>query len=96
MSPRESGPALLPTCGSPLSLNDYFAETLKDQITGTIQDREVPEVGRPTKILLQAWASIQLISGMVIGLLVLTGAALMWKASHFGLGITKQDRKITG
>jgi hypothetical protein len=91
MSPREPGSALLQTGGTPLSLNDYIAETVKDQITGTIRNHDVREMHSPIKGFLQAWAWLQLIFGMAIGLFVLTGAGLFWKASRFWSGVAQEN-----
>jgi hypothetical protein len=66
-------------------LNECIEKTVKDQITDTVQDRDVPEMESPISVFLKAWAWTQLIFGMAIGLLVLTGVGVIWKATHFRL-----------
>ena len=74
-------------CGSPLNLNDYIAKKVKDQLAETIQNRDVLERECSIKVFNQAWGWIKLFGGIAIGLLVLTGAGVVWKASDLWSGV---------
>jgi hypothetical protein len=80
-------------CGSPLTLNDYISRKVKDQLSDSIQNRDVLEMDSSIKVFKQAWDWIKLIIGVAVGLLVLTGAGVIWKASDFwsGVEVAKQS-----
>src|SRR5262245_24582804 len=82
-------------CGSPLHLNDYVAKKVKDQLAETIQNRDVLERESSMKVFNQAWGWIKLFRGIAIGLLVLTGAGGVWKASDLWSGVEKAKQSVT-
>src|SRR5712691_11131376 len=82
-------------CGSPLNLNDYIAKKVKDQLAETIQNRDVVERESSIKVFNQAWGWIKLFGGIAIGLLVLTGAGVVWKASDLWSGVEKAKQSVT-
>jgi hypothetical protein len=81
-------------CGSPLSLSAYLDKKVKDQLHETIQDRDVLEMDSSIKVFQQAWGWIRLIFGIVVGLLVLTGAGVFWKASDFWSSVDKAKQTV--
>ena len=82
-------------CGSPLNLNDYISKKVKDQLAETIQNRDVLERESSIKVFNQAWGWIKLFGGIAIGILVLTGAGIVWKASDFWSEVDKAKKSVT-
>jgi hypothetical protein len=82
-------------CGSPLNLNDYIAKKVKDQLAEMIQNRDVLERESSIKVFNQAWGWIKLFGGIAIGLLVLTGAGVVWKASDLWSGVEQAKQSVT-
>ncbi len=82
-------------CGSPLALNDYISKKVKDQLTETIRDRDVLEMDSSIKVFKQAWEWIRLIIAIAVGLLVLTGGGILWKAADFRSGVDKAKQSVT-
>jgi hypothetical protein len=82
-------------CGSPLALNEYIATKVKDQLTDTIRNRDVLEMDSSIKVFKQAWSWIRLIIGIAVGLLVLVGGGVFWKASDFWSGVDKAKQSVT-
>lgn len=83
------------SCGSPLALTDFISTKVKDQLTDTIRNRDVLEMDSSIKVFKQAWDWIKLIFGIAIGLLVLTGAGVIWKASDFWSSVDKAKQSVT-
>jgi hypothetical protein len=83
------------SCGSPLALRDYISAKVKNQLTDTLRDRDVLEMDSSIKVFKQAWSWIKLIFGIAVGLLVLTGAGVLWKASDFWSGVDKAKQSVT-
>jgi hypothetical protein len=81
-------------CGSPLNLNDYISKKVKDQLTDTIQNRDVLERDSSIKVFKQAWDWIKLFGGIAIELLVLTGAGIIWKTSDFWSSVDKAKQSV--
>jgi hypothetical protein len=82
-------------CGSPLALADYISMTVKTQLDETVRDRDVLEMDSSIKVFKRAWDWIKLIFGIAVGLLVLTGAGVIWKASDFWTGVDKAKQSVT-
>ena len=53
------------------------------------------EMDSSIKVFKQAWGWIKLILGTAAGLLVLTGAGVIWKASDFWTGVDKAKQSVT-
>jgi hypothetical protein len=82
-------------CGSPLALNEYISTRVKTQLAETIRDRDVLEMDSSIKVFKQAWDWIKLILGTATGLLILTGAGVVWKASDFWSGVNNAKQSVT-
>jgi hypothetical protein len=82
-------------CGSPLTLNDYISTKVKNQLSDTLRDRDVLEMDSSIKVFKRAWEWIRLIIGIAVGLLVLTGVGVIWKASDFWSGVDKAKQSVT-
>jgi len=89
-----SDQAFCGVCGSPLALNDYISRKVKDQLSDTIRDRDVLEMDSSIKVFKQAWEWIRLIFGIAVGLLVLAGGGVIWKASDFRSGVDKAKQSV--
>lgn len=83
------------SCGSPLALKDYISAKVKNQLTDTIRDRDVLEMDSSIKVFKQAWSWIKLILGIAVGLLVLAGGGVIWKASDFWSSVDKAKQSVT-
>lgn len=82
-------------CGSPLAFNDYISKKVKDQLADTIRDRDVLEMDSSIKVFKQAWDWIKLIIAIAVGLLVLAGGGIIWKAADFWSGVDKAKQSVT-
>jgi len=76
-------------------LNYYISKKVKDQLVDTIQNRDVLERDSAIKVFKQAWDWIKLILGISVGLLVLSGGGVIWKASDFWSGVDKAKQSVT-
>ena len=83
------------SCGSPLALDDYISRKVRDEMAGAIQNRDVLEMDSSIKVFKQAWEWIRLIFGIAVGLLVLAGGGVLWKASDFWTGVDKAKQSVT-
>jgi hypothetical protein len=63
-------------------------------VAETIQNRDVLEMDSSIKVFKQAWDWIKLILGTAVGLLVLTGAGVIWKASDFWVGVDNAKQSV--
>lgn len=81
-------------CGSPLVLHEYISARVKSQLADTIRNRDVLEMDSSIKVFKQAWGWIKLIGGIAVGLLVITGAGVIWKASDFWSGVNKAQQTV--
>jgi hypothetical protein len=82
-------------CGSPLNLNDYISKRVKDQLVDTIQNRDVLERDSSIKVFDKAWGWIKMILFTAVGLLVLAGSGVIWKASDLWSSIDKAKQSIS-
>jgi hypothetical protein len=82
-------------CGSPLALNDYLSKKVKDQVAETIENRDVLEMDSSIRVFKQAWEWIRLIIGIAVGLLVLVGGGVIWRASDFWASADKAKQSVT-
>jgi hypothetical protein len=82
-------------CGSALALADYISSKVKNEIGHTIRDRDVLEMDSSIKVFTKAWGWIRLIIGTAVGLLVLAGAGVFWKASDFWTSVGKAKQSVT-
>ena len=89
------GQSFCGACGSPLTLKDYISTKVKDQISDTLRDRDVLEMDSSIKVFKRAWEWIRLIIGIAVGLLVLAGGGVIWKASDFWSGVDKAKQSVT-
>ena len=76
-------------------MNYYISKKVKDQLVDTIQNRDVLERDSAIKVFKQAWDWIKLILGISVGLLVLSGGGVIWKASDFWSGVDKAKQSVT-
>ncbi len=81
-------------CGSPLELSIYLDKKVKDQLREAIRDRDVLEMDSSIKVFQKAWGWIRLIFGIVVGLLVLTGAGVFWKTSDFWSSVNQAKQNV--
>ena len=52
------------------------------------------EMDSSIKVFKQAWGWIKLIFGIAVGLLVLAGGGVIWKASDFWSGVDKAKQSV--
>lgn len=81
-------------CGSPLALDEFISTKVRDQVTESIRDRDVLEMDSSIKVFKQAWGWIKLIFGIAVGLLVLAGGGIIWKASDFWSSVDKAKQSV--
>jgi hypothetical protein len=81
-------------CGSPLALSEYISAKVDTQLGKTIRDRDVLEMDSSIKVFKQAWGWLKLILGTAVGLLVLAGGGVAWKASDFWSGAEKAKQSV--
>ena len=82
------------SCGSPLALSDYISKQVKNQLAGSIQNRDVLEMDSSIKVFTQAWSWIKLIFGIAVALLIATGAGVLWKATDFWSGVETAKQSV--
>jgi hypothetical protein len=83
------------SCGSSLALSDYISAKVKERLGDAIRDRDVLEMDSSIKVFKQAWSWIRLIFGIAVGILVLAGGGVIWKASDFWSGVDKAKQSVT-
>jgi hypothetical protein len=81
-------------CGSPLGFGEYISKKVKDQLAETIKDRDVLEMDSSIKVFTRAMGWMKLIFGIAVGLLVVTGVNIWWKASDFESGVDKAKQSV--
>jgi hypothetical protein len=82
-------------CGSPLSLQDYIAKQVSENLASAIRDRDVLETESSIKVFERAWGWVKIVGAIATALLAIMGAGILWKVSDWWHAVDNAKGTVT-
>src|SRR6185312_14903305 len=83
------------SCGSPLSLEDFIAKRVSENVATAIRDRNVLETESSIRVFERAWGWVKIVGTIAAALLVLVGAGVTWKVSDWWRAVDSAKIAVT-